>query len=106
MAIALGIGGGAVLAGGFALWGLAASTQSDIDSAPTATVADLQHLASLEDDGRRYAAIGNGLVIGGGLTVAAALGWILWSRSHEAGPVRVAPAVGPAGASVHLEASW
>jgi|JI10StandDraft_1071094.scaffolds.fasta_scaffold05499_17 hypothetical protein len=105
-ALIVGIGGGALVLGGAVLWGLAAAKQGDIDDAPTATVADLEHLAALESDGRSYASIGNGLVIGGGLAVAAAGVWILVTRNRERSSVQIAPAVAPGAATLRLEASW
>ena len=105
-AIVVGVGGGALVLAGVALWGLAASTQGDIDAAPTATVADLERLVELEADADRYASLGNGLVVGGGLAVVAAGVWILWHRQHERAGVRVTPALAPGSATVTLEASW
>ena len=105
-ALIVGIGGGALLVGGFVMWGLASATQGEIDDAPTATVADLEHLAALESDGRRYASIGNGLVIGGGVAVVAAGVWVLVHRRSERAGVQIAPAVGPGSATIGLVTSW
>jgi len=48
----------------------AQSLRSTIDSAPTATVEDLQHLKQLEDTGVLRTRIGNVLVIAGGVALA------------------------------------
>ncbi|MBK9034444.1 MAG: hypothetical protein IPL61_24785 [Myxococcales bacterium] len=105
-ALIVGVGGGVLLVGGVVLWGLAASTQGDIDSAPTSTRAELERLDGLEADARQYATMGNGLVIGGAVAVVAAGAWMLWHHKHARESVRVAPAVGPGVATVTLEASW
>lgn len=105
-ALIVGIGGGALVLGGFVMWGLAAATQGEIDDAPTNTAADFDHLAALESDGRRYASIGNGLVIGGGVAVVAAGAWILLTRNRERSSLQVAPAVAPGTATIQLEATW
>ncbi|MBL8627575.1 MAG: hypothetical protein JNK64_40195 [Myxococcales bacterium] len=105
-AVIVGIGGGALLLGGFVMWGLAAAKQGEIDDAPTNTAADLEHLAALESDGRSYASIGNGLVIGGGVAVVAAGAWILLTRNRERSSMQVAPVVAPGTATIQLEATW
>lgn len=105
-AVIVGIGGGALLLGGFVMWGLASATQGEIDDAPTNTAADFEHLAALESDGRRYASIGNGLVIGGGVAVVAAGAWILLTRNRERSSMQVAPVVAPGSATIQLEATW
>lgn len=105
-ALIVGIGGGALLVGGFVMWGLASATQGEIDDAPTATTADFEHLAALEADGRRYASIGNGLVIGGGVAVVAAGVWILVHGRSERAPVRIVPAVGSNSATIGVVTAW
>lgn len=104
-AIGLGVGGGVLLLGGAVMWGLAASTQGDIDAAPAQSAADLQHLAALEDTGRTYAGLGNAMVIGGSLAVVAAGAWIYWTRHHGA-ETRLAPVVGGGAAGLTLEGTW
>lgn len=103
--LVVAIGGGILAGAGFVLWGLAASTQQEIDDAPAATAEDLAHLADLEDTGRTYAAAGNGLVIGGALAGIAGLAWMYWAHRQEQRSLRVAPVAG-AQVGLALEASW
>lgn len=102
-ALVLAIGGGALALTGTALWAAAASTQSEIDDAPTNTAADLEHLASLERTGRTYASVGNGLFIAGSVAAVAGVGWLVWERRHRA---RVVPIAGPAQAGLAVEGRW
>lgn len=104
--MAITIGGGVMAVAGLGFWALAAGKQSSIDDAPTATADDLDRLADLEDSGRRYASIGNGLVIAGG--IAAAAGAVWWWRTHEANGQRpvVTPVVGPDGGGVMVVGRW
>lgn len=104
-ALYLGVGGGVLAIAGVVAWGLAAGKQSAIDDAPTATSADLAHLADLEDSGRAYAAAGNALVITGAVALAAAGTWYYLGRRRERA-IAVAPSVGPSGAAVHLGVRW
>src|SRR5262249_52796784 len=53
------IGGGGCVVLGFVLWGAAASTQSEIDKAPTKTTKDIQNLKDLESKGDGQAGLGN-----------------------------------------------
>jgi hypothetical protein len=80
--------GGGLIVLGLAMWVAASRTQSNINSAPTATTQDLEHLKTLESRGDIYAGVGNvfavtGLVIG---TVAT----YLYVRDRNAGPAAVA----------------
>jgi hypothetical protein len=60
-------GGGAALLGtGAVLLALASSKQNEVNAAPTETPADLDRLATLEDEGARLTTAGDVLVIGGG----------------------------------------
>src|SRR5262249_25073026 len=59
------IGGGACLVLGVGAWAAAASTQDEIDKAPTRTAKDIQALKDLESKGDGEAALGNFLFVGG-----------------------------------------
>lgn len=104
-ALYIGVGGAVLVLSGAVAWGLAGAKQGEIDDAPTATAADLAHLADLESSGRAYAAAGNGLVIGGAIALAAAGTWIYLNRRRERS-VQVAPAIGPGTAAVTLGGQW
>ncbi len=79
--VAGAIGGGVAILLGFALWGAAKSTQSDIDAAPTKTAADLAHLHDLEQQGDGQANGGNFLFVAG-LVVGGISGYYLY-RDHK-----------------------
>jgi hypothetical protein len=100
----VGAGGAVLMAAGGIAWVMAASTQSEIDAAPTATAADLDHLAALEHTARVRATAGNVLFIGGAVAAAAGIGWYVYARGHAHAEVEVAPA--PGGAAVTLEGVW
>ena len=99
-----GAGGALVVAGGV-FWGLAASTQGQIDDAPTDSAADLDRLVTLEDQARQRALIGNVLVIGGAVVAAAGATWYLLDRRRER-PVHAAPLVVPGGGGVAIGGTW
>ena len=96
--VALGIAGGV-------FWGLASSTQGQIDDAPTSTAEDLERLADLEDKAKSRAMIGNVLVIAGGVAVAGGLTWYLLSPKRERS-VQAAPLVVPGGGGIGISGSW
>lgn len=105
-ALYLGAGGVVVVVAGLTMWGLAASTQGDIDDAPTGSVDELRHLRDLEDRGQAYATAGNVLVAVGATAAVVAGAWI-WRRRSEGEPaVHVSPAVTPGGAAVVLGGAW
>jgi hypothetical protein len=98
------VSGAVLVAGGLSSWAVAAARQGDIDGAPSATVADLEHLTALEGSARRAATLGNALVIGGGLVTIA--GGVLWWRQRGPHAVVVAPQVGGDHASVIVKGTW
>lgn len=106
-ALAIAVGGTVLLAAGFTLWGLAGSTQGDIDDAPTDTPSDLDALAELEDRGATYAGLGNGLVLGGTITVAAGLTWLFIDRRRQQSrSLRFLPTAGAQQAGVAIGGTW
>jgi hypothetical protein len=76
------IGGGSMLVLGAVLWGVASSTQDDIDHAPTRSRQDLANLKDLESRGDIYAAAGNVLVVTG--AVLGGIATYLYIRDHRA----------------------
>lgn len=105
-ALYLGAGGLLAIAVGATMWGLAASTQGDIDDAPTGTLDELRHLRDLEDRGEAYATAGNVLVGVGAAVVVVAGAWIWRRRSERSPAVQVAPAVTPGGAALVMGGAW
>lgn len=98
------IGGGVAILLGFALWGAAKGTQSDIDAAPTKTAADLQHLHELEQQGDGQANGGNFLFVAG-LVVGGISGYYLYrdhKRSAAAAQARITPIFVDHGAGLAL----
>ena len=68
------VGGGAVLAaGGVVMLVSAQSIKRDVQNAPTDTLEDIQRLRALEDRGAQRTLIGNVLLIGGGVALAAGI---------------------------------
>jgi hypothetical protein len=76
------IGGGSMLVLGAVLWGVASSTQDDINRAPTRSRQDLANLKDLESRGDIYAAAGNVLVVTG--AVLGGIATYLYIRDHRA----------------------
>jgi len=98
----MAVGGGLVLLS-FVMWAEASSTQSDIDSAPTKTLADLHHLQDLESQGDAYSGIGNLMFIGGvGLAAVSTYFWWRDRRADHGQQARLAPTVLDHGAGVVL----
>lgn len=96
-------GGGVALATvGAVFLGIAEGKQADVDDAATDTVADLEALADLEADGKRYNRLGNGMLIAGG--AAAIVGAVLIIKQartpSEASGVSIAPVPMNGGAGV------
>lgn len=91
-------GGGLVLIGVGAVFAARASgLESDVEEAPRSTVADLEHLRDLEDQGDSATTASNLLLIGGGVALAAGVGLIVWqgrtpTAAERARAVTVAPA--------------
>ncbi len=102
----LAIGGGALVVGGLAFWGLAAAKQGAIDDAPDATADDLAALEALEARGRTYATVGNVLVVGGAAIGAAGAVWWWKTRGRTPATATITPVVTPGGAAVLLEGRW
>lgn len=98
------IAGGGLAVLGLAAWTIASVKQGNIDDAPTATAADLEHLADMESSAETYADVGNGLVIAGVVTAAAGAVW--WWKVGRSRDTVVAPMVGGDRAGVVLEGRW
>lgn len=98
----MGIGGGLVVLS-FIMWAEAASTQSDIDAAPTKTHNDFVHLQDLESSADSYAALGNVMFIGG-VALGAVSTYFFWRDRKAASTqqARIAPTVFDHGAGITL----
>lgn len=97
-------GGGAIFTVGLILWAEKNSTQGDINSAPTRTLADLQNLASLEDRASSYATWGNIMVVSG-LALGGVSAYLLYREHQEHRDGRhaaITPAIFPHGGGVTL----
>lgn len=96
------IGGGGLVLLGIIMWGQAAGTQSDIDNAPSRTVADLQHIQDLEKQGDGQAGLGNLLFIGGiALAGVSTFFYIRERRAHQ-DPIAIGPTLFSHGAGIAL----
>ena len=80
--------GGGLVALGLVMWAAASRTQSNINSAPTATTQDLEHLKSLESRGDIYAGVGNVFAVTG--LVLGTVSTYLYIRDRNVGPASVA----------------
>ena len=101
----VGAVGLAALGGGGALLYLASDRPDQVDSAPTASAADLDRLEQLEDEGEQFTLAGNALLIGGGVAIAAAATLAVirgLSGGDDDGGVALAPMALPGGAGIHL----
>jgi hypothetical protein len=96
------IGGGGCVVLSFVLWGAAASTQSDIDKAPTKTTKDIQNLKDLESKGDAQAGLGNLLFVGGIALGAVSTYFYIKDRNSSSRQARIAPAVFDHGAGLTL----
>jgi len=85
--------GGAMLLVGLVLWASAASVQSEIDSAPVATKAQLLELQELEDRGDAYAGAGNLFVVGGLVLGGVSTYFFVKSGRRRATTARLVPVV-------------
>jgi hypothetical protein len=103
--VVAGAGGALLIAGGI-FWALAGTAQDEIDSAPTGSEAELEHLADLEASARRNALAGNVLTVGGGAIVIGGLVWyyLEWRGAHSEVHVEAAPTAG--GATVGIGGVW
>jgi hypothetical protein len=96
-------GGIAVTATGLVFLGIADGKQSDVDDHPTDTVQDLEDLAELEDSGKRFNTLGNGMLIAGG--IATTVGIVLIVKQsmtvpEDRGGVAITPVPLEGGAGV------
>ena len=86
-------GAGLALAGtGVAFLAIASGRQDEVDAARLETVADFERVSALEDEGRRFTAIGDGMLIGGAVGLAVGGALILYqglSPGGEHAPPRV-----------------
>ncbi|HEY4181599.1 MAG TPA: hypothetical protein VGM90_32370 [Kofleriaceae bacterium] len=95
-------GGGMVLLG-FACWGKASSVQSEIDGAPTATRADLNHIKDLEKNGDGFAGLGNIMFIGGAVLGGISAYYLVKQRrSGATTTARIQPTAFDHGAGIAL----
>lgn len=101
-------GTGVVLLGvGAVFAGKASGLEDDVAAAPRATVADLEHLRDLEDEGEQATTISNALLLGGGIAALAGAGLILWqgftpSAEERGRALTLSPAPLPGGAGLVL----
>ncbi len=98
------IAGGACIVLGFALWGAANSTENQIANAPSKTLADLQHLQSLEQQGDGQASAGNFLFVAG-LVAGGISGYYLYRDHRRASATqhaRITPVLVDHGAGIAL----
>ncbi len=84
-------GGLAIATAGIVFLGIADGKQSDVDGHPTDTVEDLEALADLEDEGKRYNRLGNALLVVGG--IATAVGLVLVIKQGRDAPEQRQPGV-------------
>ncbi len=97
------VAGGALVVLSVVLWSTAASTQSDIDNAPTSTPADFAALRALESEADGQAGLGN-LFFVAGVVVGGISGYYYWKKGRQARTqtARVTPTVFPNGAGIVL----
>lgn len=76
---------GVVLVGaGAGFWMLSGKRQDEVDEARLSSVSDFERVAELEDEGARYALIGNGLAIAGGVVLTSGVVWaVMRSMSDD-----------------------
>jgi hypothetical protein len=91
LGVGLAAGGGLSLAIGFALWANESSLQGQINSAPIATLANIQSLKALEDKAGTYATWGDIMVIVG-LAAGGAGAYYLWKDHQNQASVTITPA--------------
>jgi hypothetical protein len=100
-----GTGAGLAVAGAIML-AVASGKQSDVDSAPDATLDDINKLRDLEDSAERSELFGNSFLIAGAVTTAAGVTWaILQARRgtpSETPTMVLAPSPTEGGAMVNL----
>lgn len=100
---ACAVGGGLAFVLGLALWSSESSVQSQIDSAPTNTPAQIQALRALEDKANGYAWEGNVLVVLG-LAAGGVGAYYLW-QDHQL-RATVTPVAHDTGAAVVIGGTW
>jgi hypothetical protein len=102
-------GGGLVLVGvGTAFAFKAGGLKDDVEAAPRETVADLEHLRNLEDQGDSATTVSNALLIGGGLALVAGASLIVWqglrpSAEERAPSISLAPVPVKGGAGLFVQ---
>jgi len=90
------VGGGAVIAAaGVVMLVSAQSIKRDVQNAPTGTLAEIQRLRALEDKGAQRTLIGNVLLIGGGVALAAGVVRAVIQRKSATTVTPEAPIVQP-----------
>lgn len=103
-AIAGVVGGSVMFVIGLTLWSSKSGLQTQIDSHPTDTLAELQDLKALEDKASTRAWLGNLLVIGG-LGLGGYAGYVLY-KDHKAPRVMVTPMPLEGGGGVTLSGGF
>ena len=71
-------GGAAALTTGFILLGVGSGKQDQVNAAPVANVADLEHLVALERSGQRYTTMGNALIVLGSVTTVVGVSFVVY----------------------------
>jgi len=105
LGVGLAIGGSALIVVGAALWASESSVQSDIDSSPDMTAADIQHLKDLESKASGYAWGGNiAMILGLGAGGYGA--YLLWKDHKEHAIVTPAPPPTGTGMTFVLTGRW
>lgn len=97
------ITGGAFVLIGFMCWGKAGSLQSEIDDAPSQTVADFDAITELERQADSYAGVGNLLFLGGAILGGISAYYLIKNKRKRASTTaQISPALFDHGAGVVL----
>jgi hypothetical protein len=106
LAVAFGGGGILVLAIGLSFWSSAGSLQDDIDTAPRATITEINALKDLEDRAGSKALWGN-IMVFGGLALVGVGGYFFWKdRKNRQAAVAPVPTESGTGMTFVLRGSW